>query len=190
MTRKERRNRSNPEAGAETPENTGGGFADIVTVNKLTPESAEFFIMGGGFLGLKENGEDKGRVGVHRMTPITSPDRHLSIRNMEMKEIGIIFNLNDFSEAQREIIMSDIRLRYFTPEITDITELKEDYGYTFITAETSAGKREFTMRDLSHNIIFLTQISCFLTDTDGNRYFVADINKMSDKVMRVIGVWA
>ena len=165
-------------------------FTDIVTINNLTPETAEFYITDGGFLGLKENGEDKGRVGIYRMTPINDPNRHLSVRDTETNELGIIFDLNVFPEDQRKIIETDIILRYFTPEITEITDIKEEYGYTFIKAETSAGFREFTMREMSYNIIFLSPTSCFLTDTDGNRYLISDIRKMSDKVTRIIGVWA
>jgi len=165
---------------------------DIVTIVKLTPADSEFYITDGGFVGLKMNGDDKGRVQLMKMRPFSDEDGYISVRDMEEKdkEHGIVYAIDTFPAEQQKMVRDELALRYFTPSIIDVTDIKEEYGYTFIKADTSAGKREFVMRDLSNNIIFLSQTKALLVDTDGNRYLVPELRKLNDKALRVIGVWA
>jgi hypothetical protein len=124
------------------------------------------------------------------MRPFTDEFGYVSVRDMDMKEHGIVYAIDDFPEMQQKIMQDELALRYFTPEILEITDITEEYGYTFIKADTNAGKREFVMRDLSNNIIFLSQTKALLADTDGNRYLVPELKKLNDKALRIIGVWA
>ena len=166
---------------------------DIVDITKLTPTDCEFYITKGGFVGLRlgqTEKEDKGRVLLMKMRPFSDEDGYVSVRDMDLKEFGIVYAISDFPADQQKMIREELALRYFTPEVTEITDIKEEYGYTFIKADTSAGKRDFVMRDLSNNIIFLSQTKALLIDTDGNRYLVPELRKLNDKALRVIGVWA
>ena len=81
-------------------------LSDIVEIKRLTPENSEFYITKGGFLGVKIEAEDKGRVGLFRMTPITKPNSHISVRDMDAKELGIVFNMGEFSGEQQKIMGS------------------------------------------------------------------------------------
>jgi len=134
--------------------------------------------------------EDKGRVQLMKMRPFSDENSYISVRDMDLKEIGVVYTIADFPEAQQKIMQDELALRYFTPVVKEITDIKEEYGYTFIKAETSAGIREFVMRDLSNNIVFLSQTKALLIDTDGNRYMVPELKELNDKALRVIGVWA
>jgi hypothetical protein len=163
---------------------------DIVEINRLEPPECGFYLAKGGFIGLKVGDEDKGRVNLLKMRPFTDEDGYVSVRDMDMKEIGIVYAIADFPEDEQKLMRDELAMRYFTPEVLEVTEIKEEYGYTFIWADTSAGKREFVMRDLSNNIIFLSPTKALLVDTDGNRYLVPELRKLNDKAMRVIGVWA
>jgi len=163
---------------------------DIVNIIKLIPAECEFYITKGGFVGLKFGEEDKGRVLLMKMRPFSDEDGYVSVRDMDLKEIGIVYAIADFPTNQQKMVRDELALRYFTPEVENITDIKEEYGYTFIKADTSAGKREFVMRDLSNNIIFLSQTKALLVDTDGNRYLVPELKNLNDKALRVIGVWA
>jgi len=165
---------------------------DIVTITKLTSPECEFYITKGGFVGLKMGDEDKGRVQLMKMRPFSDEDGYISVRDVEAKEKehGIVYAINDLPANQQKMLRDELALRYFTPEVTNIYDIKEEYGYTFIKADTSAGKREFVMRDLSNNIIFLSQTKALLVDTDGNRYLVPELKNLNDKALRVIGVWA
>jgi len=136
------------------------------------------------------NVEDKGRVQLLKMRPFSDENSYISVRDMDLKEIGVVYAITDFPEVQQKIMQDELALRYFTPVVKQITDIKEEYGYTFIKADTSAGEREFVMRDLSNNIIFLSQSKALLIDTDGNRYLVPELKNMGDKALRIIGVWA
>jgi len=163
---------------------------DIVTIIKITSPECEFYITDGGFVGLKMGVEDKGRVQLMKMRPFSDEDGYISVRDMDAKEYGIVYAIADLPADQQKMLRDELALRYFTPSVIDITDIKEEYGYTFIKADTSAGKREFVMRDLSNNIIFLSQTKALLVDTDGNRYLVPELKNLNDKALRVIGVWA
>jgi len=171
-------------------QNTDSSLMDIVEITRLTPANTEFYLTKGGFIGIRLDGEDKGRAGLFRMTPITNPDQHISVRDMELKEFGIVFDIKEFPEGQKTLMREELSMRYFTPIVRKITHIKEEYGYTFITAETDVGTRDFTLRDLSNSILFLTAVKCLLIDTDGNRYIVENVKELGDKTKRIIGVWA
>jgi hypothetical protein len=169
-------------------------IGDIVTITKLLPPDDTFYLTPGGFIGLKRvtegNEDDKGRVLLLKMRPFTDENGYISVRDMDSKEIGVVYAISDFPDAQQRLMQDELAMRYFTPEVLLITDITEEYGYTFIKAETSAGSREFVMRDLSNNIIFLSQTTALLVDTDGNRYLIPELSKLNDKAMRIIGVWA
>ena len=54
-------------------------------------------------------------------------------------------------------------------------------GYMYFEVETTAGKREFAVRDASRNIKFIdpdTRTAVQIRDVDGNRYIIDDFMKL------------
>ena len=55
--------------------------------------------------------------------------------------------------------------------------------------ETTAGSTDFTVEDMSANIIKLGDNSVILIDVYSNRYLFKDIKKLGDKTMQTLEIW-
>lgn len=164
-------------------------------INYLSPKECEFYKTEGGLLGLRLRGEDLGRVALLRMFPLRKPDKFISVRreNRERadsrKEYGVIEDICGFDGEQRKLIDEELSRRYFVPEITKVTTVKEEYGHTYWTVETTAGERSFTVFDMNSNLIKLGGDRVMIIDVDGNRYVFPDVNKIGEKALRLVEIW-
>lgn len=135
----------------------------------------------GGYLSLTYKGTEYKKVKLNRALPYRSPDEYICVSDKEDKEIGIIKKLDDFSDEQRIIINSELDKLYYSPTITRIVSAKDRMGYMYFEVETTAGKREFAVRDASKNIKFIdpdSRTSVQIRDVDGNRYIIDDFMKL------------
>ncbi len=164
-------------------------ITDSSDVVYLTPENAAFYETEGKLLGLKLNGEDVGRVQLYRMFPFTNPDDYLSVRGDEMVEYGVIALTNVFDQTTRGLFAEDLKRRYFAPDILEVYDIKEEFGFLYIDANTTAGKRSFTVFDLNNNLQSLGANACMITDVDGARYKFPNVSGLSTKVLRYLEIW-
>ncbi len=154
-----------------------------------------FYLSEGGLLCLKLKGEDMGRVAVLRMFPFQYEEEFIAIRlenysrNDTETEIGILRNIRELSEEQTKLIRSELQKRYFIPDILEVYSVKEDFGNTSWSVNTSSGKREFTMTDMSTNIRNLGNNKILLTDIFGNRYYIRNVYEIDDKTLKVLEIW-
>ena len=84
---------------------------------------------------------------------------------------------------------AELERRYFVPDIIKVNEIKEQVGHILWKVTTNKGEREFTLTDMSSNIINLGGGQLLLTDVYGNRYRIPDISKIDDKTMQIIEIW-
>ncbi len=173
-------------------ENKMHGYADI---NYLAPEKCEFYETEGGLLGLRMDGEDLGRIALVRMFPLRNPDKFISVRrelrerNDARREYGVIADLGAFSGEQRALIDEELKRRYFVPDILSVKNVKEEYGHTYWTVETTAGERSFTVFDMNSNLLNLGGGRALIIDVDGNRYCFPDVSKIGEKALRLVEIW-
>ena len=160
-------------------------FSDIVYIN---PDEISFFDTEGGLTGAQYK-EYTGRVNIVRIFPMSLKNEYLSVRDDDYNEIGIIKNLDDFSDEQKKMIAVEIERRYFAPEITKVHDVKEEFGNMFWICETSAGERSFTVRDLSNNLIHMSNGGIIIVDTDGNRYTSENPHALGAKTMKYLDIW-
>ncbi len=161
----------------------------------LNPGDISFSLNEAGLITASLKGEDLGRVAVLRMFPFEYEEEYLCIRkeNYERRdkeyEIGIIRTLSVFNQEQQKIIRSELEKRYFVPDILKVLEVKEEFGHTMWKTETTAGEREFTVTDMSSNVINLGKNRVMIIDVYGNRYYIPDITKTDDKALKILEIW-
>lgn len=160
-------------------------FADIPVVDAA---NATFYRTEGGFLGMRR-GDYDGRVVLLRAFPLTMAQQFISVRDREFEELGIILDIGQFLESQRVLLEEELDRRYFVPRITGVKSVKEEFGYQYWDVETTAGPREFTMNDLSSNLIPLKEKQVLLLDIDGNRYLIPDLTRLEAKALKFIDIW-
>jgi len=155
--------------------------ADLLELRYLTKENAKFERTPGGFVKLTYKDKTYDRVGVYRTFPVTMPEEFISIREADEKarEIGVIEKLSELSPEQAKMLKEQLDLRYFTPEITKIFDIKTEYGYGYFHVMTTYGECRFTIHNGGSSVVSLTDTRIVINDLDGNRFEVPDIMKLT-----------
>ncbi|HLS89659.1 MAG TPA: DUF1854 domain-containing protein [Limnochordia bacterium] len=163
------------------------GLSEYVDIRYLDPATARFSETPGGFVRLVIGEEESyPRVALYRAFPFSFPDRYISVRDMDGNEIGMIKDLNEFDEKTAKLILRELERRYFTPVITQIESIKEEFGYAYWDVRTDAGPRRFTVRDMQSNVILLSPEHVLIIDVDGNRYEIPDYHKLDARSRKYI----
>ncbi|HBN85873.1 MAG TPA: DUF1854 domain-containing protein [Clostridiales bacterium] len=153
----------------------------------IDPNKAVFSKTPGGFLSLHYNDKEYKRINVHRTFPFTRPNKYISVSDADKNEIGFILDMDELSRDHREIIDEELSVRYFTPEILKVNQIKEEFGYYYWDVETSSGSRKFTVQGGHSNMKTIDEIHLLIIDVDGNRYKVEDVTKIDSKYLKLIG---
>ncbi len=155
---------------------------EMLRLRYINKDNASFSRTEGGFVALDLDGEHYGRVRVIRSFPFTNPDKYISIRmaDEKSKEIGMIIDINrDVSKETREMLTEQMNLRYFTPIITKINDIKDEYGHAYFDVETDEGPCKFVIYMNSSSVVNLSEVRLLITDLDGNRFEIPDYTKLS-----------
>lgn len=152
------------------------------------------FVEKNGFLSLTvdKNGEKKqyDRIFLHRAFPFEFGFEFISVLDDEKNEIGIIYNVSDFSGESSELIKREIEKKYYSPCIVEIKSLKERYGFSYWKVVLDDGREQsFTMQDTFKNILHTSEDSIILVDVDSNRYTIKSISALSSKSYRKIELY-
>lgn len=155
--------------------------ADLLELRFLTKDNAVFQRTKGGFVSLDYAGKTYERVNVYRTFPVTEPDEYISIREADEKarEIGVVEKLSELSSEQAEMLREQLRLRYFTPTIKKIIDIKTEYGYGYFNVVTDFGACRFTIHNGGSAVVSLSDTRIMITDLDGNRFEIPDITRLS-----------
>lgn len=154
---------------------------ELLKTRFLTKENARFSRTAGGFASLEFDGRSWARVYVYRMFPLSDPERFLSIREADekAKEIGIVEAIAAFPKEQADILHEQLNLRYFTPVIEKLLDVKDEYGHAYFHVQTNFGVCRFTTRMGGDAVTSLSDRRVIFTDLDGNRYEIPDIYKLT-----------
>ncbi len=133
--------------------------------------------------------QDVGRVYFHRCFPFESPDEYISVLNKDGREYGMILRLSDLPEESQKIINAELSRKYLCPIISKISSLKEKLDYSFWEVETDKCVMNFSMRDTYRNIAKISENSIILTDVDGNRFRIDEIDKLDRKSYKKIELY-
>ena len=160
---------------------------------KLDPGNASFATKNGFVcLTVNENGTDRcyDRVFLHRTFPHELSDQYISVMEDDNKEIGLIYNIDDFDERTAELLRDEMSKKYYSPVVVEIKSMKERYGFSYWQAVTEDGRNiSFTMRDTFKNILHTGDDSVVLVDIDGNRFTIKSISGLSVRSYRKIELY-
>jgi hypothetical protein len=155
-------------------------------IRYLAPYDVRFYLNDlGQFCARQADGTDLTDVLVYRTRPISDPDHYISIRvgatATEQREIGLIRDVAALAPDQRRIITEALYRRYFIHIISEIHSLREEFGYLYWDCETDKGRREFPTARWDQSKAVHAGNGCHIvTDVDGNRYEIPDIEKLDD----------
>ncbi|MGL4738164.1 MAG: DUF1854 domain-containing protein [Cellulosilyticaceae bacterium] len=155
-------------------------------ITYVTPDTYTFYETEGGFLGLKSEEKDYGRVSVLRAFPLSHETLYLSIRDSEQNEIGMIRDLAIYEGEQKGFIEAELERRYFLPSIQVIDQVKQDFGYYHWEVNTDRGHKSFISRKDNSQVIQLPNNRVIVLDVDGNRYEIKNAKALDPKSFKQI----
>lgn len=131
------------------------------------------------------NGEVYEDVQFARAFPLSNADAYISVLRREERdklvEIGMFRTLEGMPDASRRILEEALERRYFTPLITHIYSLTEEYGQHRWEVETDRGKRVFYVRNWRDNVHELSPVRYLIVAVDGSRYEIRDVDALDAK---------
>lgn len=117
------------------------------------------------------------------VAPLSHPDKYLSFLDAKDKEILLIPDLDSLDPASQEAVKEELNRRYLTAQILRVVHVKGEWGITYWTVETARGQRDFVTQSLQENVQWLSSVQILMTDVDGNKFEIKDIEAM-DPVSR------
>ncbi len=164
---------------------------DMLRLRFLNRENASFRATEGGFVSLTYDGVEYPRIGAYRAFPFSDPERYISIREPgeKAREIGIIPDLRELDPETAELLRGQLALRYFTPIITKILDIKGQYGFAYFDVITDKGPCKFTIRNGGGSVINLSETRLILTDLDGNRFEVPDTGRLTPGELKKLDLY-
>ena len=165
--------------------------AEIIAIKPITRDNAIFQRTEGGFVSLDYGERHYPRVAVHRCFPFSDPSRYISIREPDNdgREIGLILDLKDLSEETKSILEEQMALRYFTPHILQIRDIKEEYGYSYWEVVTDKGACRFTVRMGAGSVYPIGPNRYLVNDLDGNRFEIPDLYRLTPREIKKLDLF-
>jgi hypothetical protein len=114
------------------------------------------------------------KVGVAHAAPLSRAGRYVSLLNGKGEEIVMLPDLDLLPAASREVVERELERRYLTSTIRRLLLLKQEFGVTYWEVETDRGVRDFVVRDLQENCVWLSETHLLLIDVDGSRFEIPD----------------
>ena len=149
----------------------------------LAPEKVHFKREQSGYLTLEYAGKTYEIVTLTRLIPFESDETYISVSfnnaEDEWTEIGVLRSLEELPAAEAECVRGYLAFKYYIPEITKIHKIADNrMGYLFLEAETTAGEKKIAVSDWWHNFRFLPGRMLAVTDADGNRYRITNVDTL------------
>ncbi len=118
------------------------------------------------------------KVSVLRAFPLSEPNRFFSVRDGGNKEVGMIVDPAGLSEENLKLVREELARRYLVPAVKRILTAKERFGTVDWEMETDRGVCKLTTRNLRENVQRPAPGRILLSDVDGNRYDIRNIDEL------------
>ena len=118
------------------------------------------------------------KVSVLRAFPLSEPGRFFSVRDGANKEVGMIVDPAELSDENRKLVHEDLARRYLVPVVKRIFTAKERFGTVDWEMETDRGLCKLTTRNLGENVQRPAPGRILLSDVDGNRYDIRNLDEL------------
>jgi hypothetical protein len=127
--------------------------------------------------------DDVKDVRVRRAFPWSSPQRNVSIRGPDGKELVLIEDLSLLDRSLRQRIERWLESYSFIPRITRIEQLEVRFGYQQWKVQTDRGATEFRVQE-REDVRFMPDGRFSVKDADGNIYEMPSLDKLDEASRR------
>lgn len=121
------------------------------------------------------------RVKLALAAPLSRPRQYVSLLNGKGEEITLLPDLEALEPASRQVAEQELQRRYLTSQIRRLLLLKQEFGVTYWEAATDRGIRDFVVRDLQENCVWLSESHLLLIDVDGTRFEIPNRHQLDER---------
>jgi hypothetical protein len=118
--------------------------------------------------------------------PLSRPRQYVSLMNGKGEEIALLPGLDALDPASRHVAERELQRRYLTCRIDRLVSVKQEFGVTYWEAETDRGLRDFVVRDLQENCVWLSETHLLLIDVDGSRFEIPDRALLDERSQQLL----
>lgn len=118
--------------------------------------------------------------------PLSRTNQYLCLLDSKGNEIVMLKDPTTLSPDSWEAVQQELRRRYMTAQVEEITEARVEYGATYWSVGTNRGPRDFVTQSLQENAQWLSATHLLLIDVDGNRFEIPDVNSLDVRSRRFI----
>ncbi len=129
--------------------------------------------------------DDAADVRVRRCFPWSMPNRHVSVRSSDGKELLLIDDAGLLSEQQRRLIEHNLDATVLIPKITRVNSVDVRFGYQQWTVQTDRGPAQFRVQE-REDIRFLNDGRFSLKDADGSVYELAPLETLDERSRKAV----
>lgn len=122
------------------------------------------------------------------IAPRSHPDKFVSLLDAKGKEIMLIDDPKSIGEENFAALSKELKLVYLTSLVTEVQEIRIEYGATYWKVMTERGERSFVTQSLQENAQWINKDFLLLIDVEGNHYHLRDISKMDAKSQKLINL--
>jgi hypothetical protein len=133
----------------------------------------------------RPDAEDVKDVRLRRAFPWSSPQRFISIRGSDGKEMLLIEDLDQLDRDQRALVERWLESYSFIPRITRIEQVDLRFGYQQWRVETDRGPAEFRVQE-REDVRFMPDGRFSVKDADGNVYELAPLDKLDERSRKAV----
>lgn len=154
----------------------------------IDPENVHFETLTNGFLKLSLEDKEYDKVTLTRLLPYSYEEAYITVIS-DKEEVGIIKDLTVLEKDQYDQIMAHLNYKYYIPEITRIISVKEKMGFLYIDLETTGGQKEICIADFVSNIRLIKDSLLSITDVEGNKYCMRNIEALDKESRQKLDVF-
>lgn len=151
-------------------------------------EKAQFETLENGFLKLTLGDQVYDKVTLTRLLPYSYEQAYITVI-ADKEEIGIIKQLEGMEKEQYDQVIDHLNYKYYIPEITKVENVKEKMGFLYIDLETTAGQKEVCIADFVSNIRVIKGSLLSITDVEGNKYRMHNIEALDKESRQKLDVF-
>ena len=112
---------------------------------------------------------------------LTHPDEHIVLRDGADKEVGVLHSLAEVPQPAQEWLRAQLERRYFLPQVTAIHGIVERFGSSVWDLDTDRGRVVVSTRQMHEALQEINPGRFLITDAEGNRYEIKDIQALDEK---------
>jgi hypothetical protein len=119
-------------------------------------------------------------------SPLSYPGKYLALLDSKDKEVLMVDDPQTLPDEVREILLAELDKRYLTARVLSVIKVSTEFGSTYWRVMTDRGEKDFITQSLQENAQWMGPRQLLLIDVHGNRFEIADTEKLDARSQQLL----